>query len=73
MKNRSLLLILVLAAICNPVIAEEDTVDGKVVITKGSRVNVDVLKNIKQTTVGNSPVITLKESEESLASRHVSR
>lgn len=69
MKNRSLLLILVLAAICNPVIAEEDTVDGKVVITKGSRVNVDVLKNIKQTTVGNSPVITLKESEESLASR----
>ena len=69
MKNKSLLLILVLAAICNPALAEEDTVDGKVVIKKGSKTNVDVIRNIKQKTVGTKSVITLNAPEENAVTR----
>ena len=64
MKNRSLLLILVLATLCNPALAEEDVVDGKVVITKGSKINLDVIRNIKQKDIGNRPVITLTAPED---------
>lgn len=69
MKNKSILFILALIAICNTGFAENDVVDGKVVIKKGSRVNLDVIRNIKQKTIGNKPVITLAAPEESVITK----
>ncbi len=67
MKNKSLLLILALSALCSPAFAEEDIVDGKVVITKGEKVNLDVIRNIKQKDIGTRPVITLIAQEDNSA------